>query len=254
MEKEYAFDLRAIPPYNFSLTVHKPAGWSWSTPKELFEVNTLWTTTRFKNNLIGIKLISIGTLMKPKIRCTLFSDEEFTDAEKSDLAIRLKRALRTEEDINEFYRIAKKDDILRDIIEDLYGMRTIGWQDLFPALILAVTLQMAPLKISIQMRDLLIENFGDEISFDGKTISYWPSPERIAETDIEELKERTKLGYRAQNLLSIAKTLTKGFPTMEELWTMPHEEVRKRLLTLRGIGDYYRKKHGVINCSFGNAL
>ena len=238
MKKVYSFDIEAVPPYSFELTVHKPAGWSWSTPKEIFGDNTLWTATRFRHKLIGVKLESLGTLMEPKIRCAVFSDEEFSDAEKGDIAFRMKRALRTEEDLNEFYEMARKDDILKGVIGDLYGMRTVGWQDLFPALILAVTLQMAPMKRSTQMMELLIENFGDKISFDGKTVLYWPSPEQIADTDLEELKAKAKLGYRAENLLSIAKTLTRGFPTMEELWMMPFEEAKKKLLSLRGIGDY----------------
>jgi hypothetical protein len=54
-------------------------------------------------------------------------------------------------------------------------MHTIGWPELFSALILAVSLQMAPMKRSNQMMDLLMENFGDEATFDRKTICYWPS-------------------------------------------------------------------------------
>ncbi len=238
MKKVYSFDIEAVPPYSFELSVHKPAGWWWSTPKEIFEHNTLWTAIRLRGKLMGLKLESLGTLMEPKIRCVFFSDEEIGDVEKSDVTSKIKRALGAEEDLNEFYEMARKDGILKDVIEDLYGMRTLGWQDLFPALILAVTLQMAPMKRSNQMMELLIENFGDKISFDGKIVSYWPSPERIADTVVEELRTKAKLGYRAENLLSIAKTLTWGFPTMEELWEMPYEEAKKKLLSLRGIGDY----------------
>jgi len=36
-----AFTLTIPGPFDFSLTVAKPAGWPWSTPKEIFENNTL---------------------------------------------------------------------------------------------------------------------------------------------------------------------------------------------------------------------
>jgi 3-methyladenine DNA glycosylase/8-oxoguanine DNA glycosylase len=117
-------------------------------------------------------------------------------------------------------------------------MRTVAWPELFPALILAVTLQMAPMKRSNQMMELLIANFGDQARFDGKTIRYWPSSERIAASAIEELKAKAKLGYRAANLIAIAKALGQGFPTMDELWKLGNEEAKQKLLTLRGIGDY----------------
>ena len=92
----------------------------------------------------------------------------------------LKRALKTEEDLTDFYNLSQKDPILRDVVKDLYGMHTVGWPELFPALILAVTLQMAPMKRSNQMMDLLIAKYGEQANFDGKTIRYWPSAQTIA--------------------------------------------------------------------------
>ena len=92
----------------------------------------------------------------------------------------LKRALKTEEDLTDFYKLSQKDPILQSVVNDLYGMHTVGWPELFPALILAVTLQMAPMKRSNQMMDLLTAKYGDEASFDGKSIRYWPSPQTIA--------------------------------------------------------------------------
>jgi 3-methyladenine DNA glycosylase/8-oxoguanine DNA glycosylase len=48
-------------------------------------------------------------------------------------------------------------------------MHTIGWPELFPALILAVSLQLVPMKRTNQMMNLLMANFGDQASFAGKT-------------------------------------------------------------------------------------
>ncbi|MGZ3749551.1 MAG: hypothetical protein ACXVCD_19595, partial [Pseudobdellovibrionaceae bacterium] len=126
----------------------------------------------------------------------------------------------------------------QSVVKDLYGMHTIGWPELFPALILAVTLQMAPMKRSNQMMDLLMSNFGDEASFAGKNIRYWPSAKTIAKASVEEMMNKAKLGYRAKNLKSIATTLTQDFPNMDELYAMEPEEAKNKLLTLRGIGDY----------------
>jgi len=150
----------------------------------------------------------------------------------------LKRALKTEEDLCEFYELAKKDDILEGVVKDLCGMHTVGWPELFPALILAVTLQMAPMKRSNQMMDFLITEFGDRATFEGKTMRYWPSTKTIAQVSTEELMSKAKLGYRAKNLKAIAETLNQGFPSIDELSLMPAEDARRALLTLRGIGDY----------------
>jgi DNA-3-methyladenine glycosylase II len=238
LKQAYSVEVEVVPPYSFELTVHKPAGWWWSTPDEVFEDATCWTATRFRNTLLGLKLKSTGTLQNPRIQCTLFSKAELSRAEKQRIMLMLKRALGTEEDLTEFYKLAEKDELLSAVVKDLYGMRTVAWPELFPALILAVTLQMAPMKRSNQMMELLIANFGDPARFDGKTIRYWPSPEKIATSTVDELKAKAKLGYRAANLIAIAKALQHDFPTMDDLWTMGFEEAKKQLLTLRGIGDY----------------
>jgi 3-methyladenine DNA glycosylase/8-oxoguanine DNA glycosylase len=161
-----------------------------------------------------------------------------SNQEKENITCAVERGLGVKENVNEFYKIARKDRILRESVRELYGMRTVAWPELFPALILAVTLQMAPMKRSNQMMSLLISNFGETLTFNDKTIAHWPSPERIAELKSGELRKKAKLGYRAENLISIAKTLQDGFPTADELAKMPPEEAKKQLMTLRGIGDY----------------
>jgi len=228
----------ANPPYSFELTVHKPAGWWWSTPDEKFENGTMWTATRFKGALVGLKLQSAGTQKKPKVKCTFFKAKKMRETENQELALTIQRALRTTEDLTEFYVLAEKDEILRQTVMDLCGMHTVAWPELFPAVLLAVTLQMAPMKRSNQMMDMLITNFGEKAHFDGKTIGYWPSTKRIAATTIKELELKAKLGYRAKNLVAIAKALEAGFPTMDELYAMEPAEAKKKLLSLRGIGDY----------------
>jgi DNA-3-methyladenine glycosylase II len=238
LKETYSVDFEAVPPYSFELTLRKPAGWWWSTPNEIYKNNTCWTLTRFNSELLGLKLQSKGTVKKPRIHVTAYSKTKPDTSEKEHIARIIKRALKTEENLTEFYKLAAKDKILRSLVKDLYGMHTIGWPELFPALILAVTLQMAPMKRSNQMMELLITNFGNQTGFDGKTMQYWPSAETIAASTIEELKTKTKLGYRATNLIAIAKALQKGFPTMDELWALEPEEAKKKLLALRGIGEY----------------
>ena len=146
--------------------------------------------------------------------------------------------LSTKEDIREFYTLAERDPLVKSLVEDLYGMRRTKQPDIFPRLILAVTLQMAPIRRSSQMMNLLIKEYGEKIRFDGKEVLYWPSPERIAKANVAELEKRCKLGYRAKTLKGIAQALCKGFPTLQELEKMPAKEAKDKLMELKGIGEY----------------
>jgi len=234
-----AFRLKATPPYDFSLTVHKPAGWSLLTPFETFEDGTLWTVMRLSyGEMFGLKLRSVGTLEKPEIFCEVFSREKLSTEERKELSEMVAWTLSLKEDIREFYTLAEHDPLVKSLVGDLYGMRRTKRPDIFPALILAVTLQMAPIRRSDQMMNLLIKNYGIKVRFDGREILYWPAPERIARAGVRELEERCKLGYRAKSLKRIAETICKDFPTPQELEKMPADEAKAKLMELRGIGEY----------------
>ena len=234
-----AFRLKAVQPYDFSLTVHKPAGWSLLTPFEIFENGTLWTAMRtHSGEMFGLKLRSVGTVEKPEIFCEVFSGEKLGAEERNQLSNTVTWMLRLKEDVREFYVLSESDPLVRMLVKDLYGMRRTERPDIFPRLILAVTLQMAPIKRSVQMMNLLIKNYGVKARFDGREVSYWPPPERIARAEIRELKERCRLGYRAENLKGIAEAIRKGFPTLHELEEMPLEDAKAKLMELKGIGEY----------------
>ena len=234
-----AFKIKAISPYDFFLTVRKPAGWSLLTPFEIFEHGTLWTGMRLNSGqMFGLKLKSEGTVEKPEISCTIFSRKRVSVKKRKELSEMVAWMISAEEDIREFYALAKHDPLVKALVEDLYGMRRTKQPDIFPRLILAVTLQMAPIRRSDQMMTLLIKEYGEKITFDGREVLYWPSPERIAKADVRELEQRCKLGYRAKSLKGIAEAICKGFPTIRELEKMPPEEAKAKLMELKGIGEY----------------
>lgn len=231
--------LKAVPPYDFALTVHKPAGWSLLTPFEIFEKGVLWTAGRTPSGeVFGLKLRSIGTVGRPAISCEAYSRQELGASERRELSKTIGWMLNLREDIREFYALAKRDPLVKVLVKDLYGMRNTKQPDIFSRLILAVTLQMAPITRSDQMMTLLIKEYGERIKFDGKEILYWPSPERIANAEVRELERKCKLGYRAKSLKDIAETVQAGFPSLQELEKMSAEEAKAKLMELRGIGEY----------------
>jgi len=233
------FKLWAIPPYDFSLTVRKPAGWSLLTPFEIFEDSTLWTVMRMPlGEMFGLKLNSAGTVNKPEIFCEVHSHKKLSTNDRRKLLNTITWMLSLKEDIRQFYALAEHDLLVKSLMGDLYGMRRTKRPDIFPMLILAVTLQMAPIRRSDQMMNLLIKEYGEKIRFDGKEVSYWPSPERIARAEVSELEEKCKLGYRAEVLKGIAQAIFKSFPTPRELEKMPSEESKTKLMQLKGIGEY----------------
>jgi hypothetical protein len=194
LKEKFSVDLEAIPPYSFELTLRKPAGWYWSTPQENCEKNTCWSVTRFEGELLGLKLRSKGTFWKPQIQCDIYSLIKLGDSSRQAITQMLKRSLKAEEDLTGFYELSQKDDILEGVAKDLYGMHTIGWPELFPALILAVSLQMAPLKRSNQMMDLLIANFGETPISMEKLFVTGPQPKPSQTHQLKNYKKKLNWG------------------------------------------------------------
>ena len=72
LSNSYAFMMEPIPPYNFKLTIKKPAGWPLFTPFEVYEKRNIWTATSIYGRPVGIKIASRGTTEHPKMAATIF--------------------------------------------------------------------------------------------------------------------------------------------------------------------------------------
>jgi DNA-3-methyladenine glycosylase II len=233
------YELRPRAPFDFGLTLHKPAGWSLFTPAEVYGGNVLWTATHLHGELAGIKLVSQGSTSRPRIAVRIFLAKRPARERIEEMKRRLAGALGAEESLEEFYAMARRDSILRHAIRDLRGMHDTSPCTLFSEACLAILLQMAPLERSDAMMSAFIARYGPVAEFDRQRIRAWPTAERIASLRARELARTCRVGYRAKYLVAVAKQLAAGgFPSMEQLRAMPPDEAKRALLELPGIGDY----------------
>lgn len=227
------------PPFDFKLALHKRAGWYWLTPYEVFENNTLWTGTRINNKTIGLKIKSLGSLMKPKIQIEVFSKGQLLKLEKSALEEFLQLALKTDQDLKAFYKFSQKFPVLKEATKSLYGMHTASDPSRFYAAVRTILSHMCRTQRAIKMLNCLFKNYGEKIKFDGKEIILWPTKERLNKAPEEELREKCNLGYRAKNLkLLISAAIEGKFPEREELLKLNPEDAKKRLMEFKSIGEY----------------
>jgi DNA-3-methyladenine glycosylase II len=236
--RRFGFTLQPIPPYNFELTVHKPAGWPLFSPLEVFEKGILWTALHLNGMLLGLKLSSKGSTQEPFLKIEVFLKNVPKREQMEAIKHMISSKLSVREDLAEFYRMARKDPILKHTVKDLYGMHDTDSPTLFAEATLAILLQMAPLKRSEEMMECVIRNFGETAVFDGRRIPVWPTPEKVAGLSTDELNT-CRLGYRAKHIQKLALILKQqDFPSIEGLKRLTPEEAKRRLLELPGIGDY----------------
>jgi 3-methyladenine DNA glycosylase/8-oxoguanine DNA glycosylase len=235
-----SFEIQALPPYDFELTVHKPLGYHWLTPYEVYHEKTIWTALELSSGKpVGLRLKSIGTVEYQKIQGSVFSHEKLGEEEERTLLKSVARCLELNTDIEDFYSMAEHDPILSQVKTDLYGMICGRHQRLFHDIVRAVTMQWASLERTKQMSRLLFEAYGRRISFDGHTICAWFTPRQIARANLRALRMKCKLGFRAKYLRAIADLIhRKGFPSIERLEEMSAEKAKTELMKLKGIGEY----------------
>ncbi len=221
-------------PFDFTLTVAKPAGWHWSTPREVFEEGILWTGMYAGGVPFGLKL----SAEKRRVQAIVYASFPPAGGTLRILEEQVWTALGGDEDLRGFYRFARKDPILSVVVKHLRGMRSGMPGDLFGDVILAILLQMAPWTRSSQMIDGILEHYGRRIAFDGRKVTLWPRAPELARVDPRELRRTAKLGYRAERLVGAARYLSDHPVDPGELSTLPEEEAVKRLMAIPGIGRY----------------
>jgi 3-methyladenine DNA glycosylase/8-oxoguanine DNA glycosylase len=233
------YEIKPVTPYNFRLTIKKPAGWSLFTNFEVYENDMMWTATHLNGVLAGIKLVSKGTTKNPRIIAKLFLKNKPGETQLEEMKNLLKHNIGADGDLSEFYRFADKDKILKHTVKDLYGMHNTDSSTIFPDALLSILLQMTTLKRSNEMMACVISKYGELAEFDGKRIYAWPTPKDLKGHDAAELARTCKLGYRAKHIAKLSKKLLdEEFPATRELEALKPEEAKERLLELPGIGDY----------------
>ena len=117
-----------------------------------------------------------------------------------------------------------------DSVRRLAGFRPPLAPDPFEALVSSITAQQVSLQSAFAVRSRLIERFGQP----AQHAVAFPTRERIARASEEEL---TALGFsrrKAEYVLGVARAEL----DFDELALLPDDEVKTRLTSLRGLGEW----------------
>ena len=85
----------------------------------------------------------------------------------------------------------------------------------------------------------LVEQFGRP--FEGEpSLKTFPAPAALAQIPLEDFRQRVRLGYRADYIHRLACLFRAGEMSAADFQasSLPTEEIRKKLLSIKGIGSY----------------
>jgi DNA-3-methyladenine glycosylase II len=142
----------------------------------------------------------------------------------------VRKLLGLELDLTAFIAFAQGDPVLADAVRRLPGFRPPLAPDPFEALVSSITAQQVSLHSAFAVRSRLIERFG----VPAEHAVAFPTRERLARATEDEL---TALGFsrrKAEYVLGLARAeLDFG-----ELALLPDDEVKARITSLRGLGEW----------------
>jgi N-glycosylase/DNA lyase len=156
-----------------------------------------------------------------------------THPEKSDSRF-WRSYFRLDDDLPKIYSQIVKDQHIKAAVERFEGLRLLR-QEPWECLISYVCATNKNIPAIKDMIFRLCENFGERLLFEGREFYTFPTPNDLANADIEELRA-CKLGFRAERVQNAAKKVNSKELSLEALHKISYEEAWEELLKLPGVG------------------
>jgi len=140
------------------------------------------------------------------------------------------KLLGLEFDLAGFYEWAQGDAVLGELTTRLSGFRPPLAPDPFETLVTSITAQQVSLFAAFAIRNRLIERFGRRV---GQSFAF-PTAERLRGAEPDELLALGFSRRKAEYVLGVAEEPV----DLDELASLPDDEVKRRLVAVRGIGEW----------------
>ena len=220
-------------PFSFDPSLHKPD--HFSSQDTFWNTGIRWQTMLWQGIPLGLKLENKGTVNQPKIKLTVFSSKKLSYQFIDSLIKEINYRYDLETDLSEFTKKFEKDKQLGPVIKKWPGMRVISPQSLYEYLIIGAVLQNCTVKRSVNMMQVLFEEYGRKVEFDSQKFFCFWEPKTLLKASEEKLRA-LKVGYRAKSLLKISQPFAEKEIDEQKLRQEGREKQRETLISLYGVG------------------
>ncbi|MFI8684473.1 DNA-3-methyladenine glycosylase family protein [Rossellomorea sp. NPDC077527] len=175
-----------------------------------------------------IEVQARGTTAEPEFSITFENDENLEQKHQ-----RISDLFQWQTGLNEMHAHFLQTD-LKPIFEEHVGTPIILEFDPFATIIKSIIHQQLNLKFAFTLTHRFVTKYGWEK--DG--VWFYPSPEKVANLTVEELRELQFSQRKAEYVIGIGQKVSSGELDLNHLAVQPDEEVIKELTKIRGIGPW----------------
>lgn len=141
-------------------------------------------------------------------------------------------------DLAGFYRMAKGDAVLADIVTSLYGMRPTLAPGGLEMLVGSIVAQQVNLTFAFALRARLVRRYGTPVTFGGETVYAFPEARALARLRVSTLRAMQFSTRKAEYIRDVARAVVDGDLDLPGLAQASPAEVITRLTALRGLGRW----------------
>jgi 3-methyladenine DNA glycosylase/8-oxoguanine DNA glycosylase len=227
------FHLPAKPPFSLANLI-RSHGWVQLLP---FETDDDHSRLSYITQLTSGKVVDLHVREKHAGAMVTF-DEKISPDEQREIEETISWMLELDFDITAFYQIARSEPKLAHAEAGARG-RILRCATIFEDVVKTILTTNTTWGGTKRMVRGLVESYGAPLAPDSERKAF-PTAQRLAEANVETLRQECKLGYRAPYVLELAQKQAAGEIDLEALKrnTLPTPELRKQLLALKGVGDY----------------
>lgn len=152
----------------------------------------------------------------------------------ADIRPQLERILSLDVDGSGFPAVGERDPVVGGIQRKYPGLRPVGFWSPYEAAAWTIIGHRIRITQAAAIKARMAERLGEPVSFGGRVVHAFPSPQRLAEVDAFP----GLAGRKPEWLRSVARAALDGQLDAARLRAMPHEEAMADLKKLPGIGDF----------------
>lgn len=227
------FLIQPQPPFDFDLTASIYSRFPVQCV-DLYRDGLYERILRFKgkNHLVRVK--SKGSVEKPKILVETMSDLK----KKALIRNKISWLFSLDDNLDGFYKIAKKDKKFFSIVKSFYGLRVPKTPTVFEALIIAIIEQQVAMTTALAMRKRLVEKFGQFLKIGKKKYFAFPTPEVLAKAKAGEIRKLGLSLKKAEYIIGVAGKVVNKEINLETMKSWEMERILATLTEIRGIGPW----------------
>jgi DNA-3-methyladenine glycosylase II len=141
-------------------------------------------------------------------------------------------------DLPGFYRMAKADPALAELVEPLYGLRPTLAPAPLEMLVGSITAQQVNLSFAFACRARLVRRYGTPLRFGGSEVWAFPDAAALAGARVRELRALKYSTRKAEYIRDLARAVVAGSLDLDGLGAAASADVIARLTALRGLGRW----------------